>query len=132
MQARAKSSAQGSNPLESVLDHAVVDELRALAQAGSPELLHRLEASFARDTPVRLIALREAVATGDADALAFNVHTLKGTAANLGATAIVAICQKIESFPGAGAEELGPLLTELERNAAAATAELGRMAETGW
>jgi len=131
MRARTRSATQASNRLESVLDRAVVDELRALAKAGSPELLHKLEASFASDTPMRLIALREAVAAGDADALAFNVHTLKGSAANLGATAIVATCQKIENFPGTGAEELGPLLTELERNAAAATAELGRMARTG-
>lgn len=131
MQARAKSATQASNRLEHVLDPPVVDQLRALAQAGSPQLLHKLEASFARDTPLRLLALREAVAAGDADALAFNVHTLKGSAANLGAGAIVATCQKIESFPGTGAEELEPLLTELERNAAAAAAELARLAETG-
>lgn len=115
----------------SVLDPAVVDQLRALAGAGSPELLHNLQESFARDTPARLLALREAVAAGDADGVAFNVHTLKGSAANLGATAVVATCEKLESAPDIGAERLEPMLAELERDAAAAAAELVRLAESG-
>jgi two-component system sensor histidine kinase/response regulator len=117
---------------DSVLDGAIVDQLRALAQAGNPELLHKLQASFARDTPQRLHALRTAVVAGDADAVAFNVHTLKGSAANLGAREIVATCRRIESSPGApGLQELEPLLMELERNAASAQAELARLAVTG-
>jgi HPt (histidine-containing phosphotransfer) domain-containing protein len=116
----------------SVLDSEIVDQLRALAEAGNPDLLDRLQASFARDTPARLRALRAAVAAGDADAVAFNVHTLKGSAANLGAIEIVATCQKIESFPGGPvARALEPLLAALERNAADAQAELALLAGTG-
>ena len=123
----------GRAPLASVLDAEVVDQLRSLTQAGNPDLLDKLQESFTRDTPVRLAALRSAVGAGDGDAVAFNVHTLKGSAANLGAGHIVATCQRIEqhgpSTPGAG--ELAPLLAELERNAAEASAELARLAETG-
>jgi two-component system sensor histidine kinase/response regulator len=118
--------------VESVLDAAVVDQLRSLAKAGNPELLHKLQESFTRDTPVRLAALRAAVAAGDADAVAFNVHTLKGSAANLGAEQIVTTCQRIERITGApDARELEPLLADLERNAAEAGAELTRLAEIG-
>ncbi len=116
----------------SVLDPVVVDQLRSLTQAGNPELLYKLQESFTRDTPVRLAALRSAVGAGDSDAVAFNVHTLKGSAANLGAEQIVATCQRLEGLAGApDAGELAPLLAELERNAAEASAELARLAETG-
>lgn len=116
----------------SVLDPAIVDQLRALAQAGNPELLGRLEAAFARDTPERLRALRVAVAAGDAQAVAFNLHTLKGSAANLGAIEVVTTCQQIERSAGApAAGALEALLVALERKAADAQAELALMAAGG-
>lgn len=115
---------------ESVLDPVVVEQLRSLARAGSPELLERLQASFARDTPERLSALRAAVAAGDSEAVGFGVHTLRGSAANLGATEIVEMCRRIEDMPAAGAAELEPLLAELEQCAARAQAALTRLAAT--
>lgn len=115
-------------PLEGVLDPEIVDQLQALAQAGNGELLQRLQASFARDTPERLLALRAAVASGDAQAVAFNVHTIKGSAANLGATQMVATCREIENAPATDSERLEPLLGELERRAVSAQSELARLA----
>jgi HPt (histidine-containing phosphotransfer) domain-containing protein len=114
------------------LDPGVVDQLRALARAGNPDLLARLQTAFARDTPDRLRALRVAVAAGDGDAVDFALHALKGSAANLGAIQVVATCEQIENCDGeAGAGTLEPLLVALERNAAAAQAELVLMAEAG-
>ena len=81
----------------SVLDPETVDQLRALAREANSDLLNRLQASFARDTPPRLVALRAAISSGDADAVAFGLHTLSGSAANLGAIEIVATCRQIES-----------------------------------
>jgi HPt (histidine-containing phosphotransfer) domain-containing protein len=115
-----------------VLDPEVVDQLRALAQAGNSNLLQRLQSSFARDTPGRVCALRAGLAAGDAAAVAFNVHTLKGSAANLGASEIVATCEQIEDATTAATERgLEALLAQLERNAADAQAELALLAETG-
>ena len=115
-----------------VLDPEVVDQLRALARAGNPGLLDRLQASFARDTPDRLRALRTAAAAGDGDGVAFHVHALKGSAANLGAIEIVATCEQIERFAaGTASRELEPLLVALERNAADAQAELALVADAG-
>ncbi|HET6171855.1 MAG TPA: Hpt domain-containing protein [Gaiellales bacterium] len=110
------------------LDPEVVDRLRALAQAGNSTLLDRLQTAFARDTPDRLRSLRAAVAGGDADAMAFNLHTLTGSAATLGAIRVVASCQALSHASGAA---VGPLLAELERSAADAQAALTRLAETG-
>ena len=117
---------------DSELDPEVIGQLRELARAGNPQLLHKLQASFARDTPERLGALRAAIAAGDADAVSFNLHTLKGSAANLGATKMVAICQELERFPAApGRQEFEPLLAALDRHAASAEAALARVAEAG-
>ena len=115
-----------------VLDPATVDQLRMLAETASPDLLHKLEASFARDTPVRLQALRTAVEAGDAEALTFNVHTLKGSAANLGAIRMVATCQALEDLPARpDRAALERLLSALEGQAADAQAALTRLAEAG-
>jgi HPt (histidine-containing phosphotransfer) domain-containing protein len=72
------------------------------------------------------------MAAGDEDGVAFNVHTLKGSAANLGARGVVESCAAIED--ACAADEPGslvPLLAELERRLALAQAELSRLAETG-
>jgi two-component system, sensor histidine kinase and response regulator len=129
----APEAATGATPpLASVLDPAIVEQLRSLAHAGNTDLLDRLQASFAREAPERLRALRAAVDAGDAEAVAFNVHALKGSAANLGATEIVATCLRIESAPGGpDAHVLEPLLAELELATARAQAELSRLAAAG-
>jgi CheY-like chemotaxis protein/HPt (histidine-containing phosphotransfer) domain-containing protein len=130
--ARALERAAGPESHDGVLDPAIVDQLRMLAESASPDLLRKLQASFARDTPARLLALRAAVEAGDAEAVAFNVHALKGSAANLGATHVVATCQEIESVGETlGPAALDPLLRSLERQAADAQAALTRLAETG-
>ena len=121
-----------ATPHASVLDAEIVDQLRSLAQAGNSDLLGKLQASFARDTPIRLQALRAAVAAGDAEGVAFNVHTLKGSAANLGAGDIVATCRLIESLEAAPPGlEIELLLAQLERDAVAAEAELALLAASG-
>jgi HPt (histidine-containing phosphotransfer) domain-containing protein len=64
--------------------------------------------------------------------MAFSVHTLKGSAANLGATELVAACRTLESSPGAPvAQALEPLLVALERHVAEAQAELVLLAAAG-
>ena len=115
-----------------VLDPAIVDQLRMLARSGSAELLDRLATSFARDTPARVAALRTAIASADREAIAFNAHTLKGSAANLGAIAIVAVCQELESaLELAPPDRLLQLLSGLEQAADEAQAALAALARTG-
>jgi HPt (histidine-containing phosphotransfer) domain-containing protein len=115
-----------------VLDAAIVGELQALARAGNPQLLFKLQASFARDTPERLRALRAAIVSGDPEAVAFSLHTLRGSAANLGATGIVDVCRRLELAPAPlELSAVEPELEELERCATAAAAELAQLAEAG-
>lgn len=115
-----------------VLDPAIVDQLRMLARSGSTELLDKLATSFARDTPARIAALRTAIASADRDAIAFNAHTLKGSAANLGAIAIVVVCEELESAVDlAPPDRMLQLLRALEQAASDAQAALVALALTG-
>ncbi|MBI4012985.1 MAG: Hpt domain-containing protein [Candidatus Rokubacteria bacterium] len=116
------------NPAESPVDLA---KLRAtLTDLGAPAVFRELLTVFLHDTPERLAALRHAAAAGDARAVRFAAHTLKGTCGYLGAHGLVRICREIEARSSAGpvAPDL-PLLAELEaefrRVRAALERELG-------
>jgi two-component system, sensor histidine kinase and response regulator len=115
-----------------VLEPVVVEQLQMLASAGSPELLTKLQTAFARDTPVRLAALESAIASGDREAIAFNAHTLKGSAANLGASRMAAVCVAIEeASKGMHKGHLDQLVLELAQAAATAQSALARLAQPG-
>lgn len=118
---------------DDALDPAVVSELQTLARAGDPHLLERLGASFARDAPRRLQALRTAVAAGDADTAMLALHALRGSAASLGAREVAAaVCLQIENTQAPiAADHLEPLIAELERTAVRAEAALARLAAPG-
>ena len=109
------------------LDPAILATLRELARVGEPEPLRELHAIFQRDTPRRLAALRDAAAAGDLDTLRRTAHTLKGSAASLGATKMAAACQSIEGRASAGeVGQLDRLLDELQALTAEVTAALTR------
>ncbi|HLE44287.1 MAG TPA: Hpt domain-containing protein [Methylomirabilota bacterium] len=118
------------NPAESPVDLAKLRE--TFTDLGAPAVFRELITVFLRDTPERLAALRRAAAAGNARAVRFAAHTLKGTCGYLGAQGLVRICGELEALSGAGpvAPDL-PLLAELEaefrRVQAALEHELGEM-----
>jgi two-component system sensor histidine kinase/response regulator len=123
---------------DAALDPGVVAGLRQLAEAAGGEVLDELAELFAADTPQRLATLRQAAADGDADALAEAAHSLRGSAANLGATAMVRLCQQLERQANSGdlhaAEELVARLEALSprvAQAVAATLSAGVTATSG-
>ncbi len=109
----------GSGPQEEQdpLDRAVVESLREL---GGDEMLSELTEVFLEDTSSGLAALKEASETGDAEAIERVAHTLKGSAGNMGAKRMAAICSELqdagESGDLSGASELLKVLeAEFER-----------------
>jgi len=84
---------------EESLDVAQLDQLRSLQSEGGPDLLDELAELFHEQSVASLRALRRALAESDAVALARSAHTLKGSAANLGARDVVTVCAALE---GAG------------------------------
>jgi CheY-like chemotaxis protein len=84
------------------------NESEALQRVGGDEaLLQELIGLFLEDSPRLLANVRDAIARGDAPKLKIAAHTLKGSAANFGATPTVAAAQALErlaeegSFTGA-------------------------------
>ena len=102
------------------LDPAALEGLRA---AG---LLDQVVALYVRDTPGQLEALRRAAERGEAATLAEVAHSLKGSSALLGATALAARAAELQGMGDAGAlhgapaavdaleQELGYVRTALE------------------
>ncbi|MGO9755248.1 MAG: response regulator [Roseiarcus sp.] len=105
------------------LDRAVLDRLRGLEKT-TPGLLKNVADLFLKDTPPRLADLSDATLGEDAARLARLAHAMKGSAANLGARRMAAICSEVQARAEAGDLEaararLSDLGDEFERIRAA-------------
>jgi two-component system sensor histidine kinase/response regulator len=82
---------------------------------GDTELLQEIVALFLEDSPRVLEEVRAAVAAGDAVALKRAAHTLKGSASNFGAAAVVATALELEAMGRTGdLTAAGPARDRLE------------------
>lgn len=110
------SSSDVTEPLD-------LDRIRE-ASDGDSEFMRQLVEVYLDDTAMRLRALQAAVESGDVTAMRKNAHQLKGSSANIGATALCELARQIErlgqSNNVAGAAEL---VAELRR-------ELARLQQT--
>jgi CheY-like chemotaxis protein len=79
-----------------------LDELRGAGTEPEQALVRQLIASFLAQAPGFLSAVTDAVTAADLAALDDQAHGFKGVAANIGATRIAEICQRLESFGRAG------------------------------
>ena len=80
--------------LDKHLDSATIRELRSIMGEDFPLLVQTFEA----DSRQRLAALEAAAAAGNAEALRQAAHSFKGSAGNLGAASLAALCQQLESM----------------------------------
>lgn len=90
-----------------VLDPAVLATLRDLTPPGEPDVLKELFALFLDDVPARIERLRAAWQAGDALAVQRAAHSLKGSAGNIGATQLHAVCALLDAQGRSG--DLAPL-----------------------
>ncbi len=72
------------------IDREALSVLREVMGEGYPELLD----TFLEDSESRLVALHKAA---DAKALSEVAHSFKGSASNMGAVRLAALCQELES-----------------------------------
>ncbi|MFM2357228.1 MAG: hypothetical protein RLZZ528_2964, partial [Pseudomonadota bacterium] len=86
---------------DSPLDPKALDRLLDVI-GGDREALRDLVQSFLDDGPGLVARLEQAVAANDADALRRAAHTLKGSAADFGATTLASLCREIEALGRAG------------------------------
>jgi HPt (histidine-containing phosphotransfer) domain-containing protein len=102
------------------LDQIILDNLRSLEIVSGKTILPQLVGSFARATPARLAKVRAAISALDTGVVYHEVHTLKGTSANLGARLLAPLCTELELLAQAsnlsGALDIvGRLEMEFER-----------------
>jgi len=94
------------------LDGQVLDRLREV----SPDFVREIAVVYLDDAPARLAALREAVQKQDAHAVSTAAHAFRSGSANIGATAVSALCGELERM---GREEslsdAARTLADLER-----------------
>ena len=83
-------------PAPDILDPVVLAGLRDLRQPGEPDPLAEVADLFLEDTPARLVHLRKHVIEADTTALGSSAHSLKGSASNLGARHLAALCLNLE------------------------------------
>jgi two-component system, sensor histidine kinase and response regulator len=85
---------------------------------GDPSLAFEIVQLFIEDCPVQLAAIQGAVAARDAKAVRATAHALKGSAGNLGASALLAAARALEDIGRDGRlEAMAPAWLELERQA---------------
>ncbi len=106
--------------LQPPLDPTVLADLLALGGEDDPEFLNRAIGCFLRDTPKRLVVVRDAVGQGNARALEQAAHSLKGSCSNIGARQMVALCLALEERGRAGSVKgaetlLAPLENAFDR-----------------
>ena len=89
------------------------------------ELIRDIAQLFLDACPRRLSTIREAIALGDGQALQAAAHSLRGSASNFGATAVVATALRLEAMGRANdLSDAAEVYRVLEREVACLQAEL--------
>ena len=124
---------QGGSPVlsgsDAVLDQAMLGRLRELGAPGDSSFFREILGLFLADAPRRMAGLGDALEAGHAAEAGRLAHSLKGSAANLGARRLAELCADLEAMGErgtlAGANGLfGAIQAEYRRVAEALTAEL--------
>ena len=97
---------------DSVIDLSQLDSLRQIQQPGAADFISELIDLFVNEAVAQLKLLREAVAGNDATGIKRVAHCLRGSSANMGATRMAAISEKLENKDPA--KDTGELLVQLE------------------
>jgi HPt (histidine-containing phosphotransfer) domain-containing protein len=91
------------------------EELRQMAEGGDSEIVLEVLSVFQTDTASRLRTLQAALAAGDMAQVRTQAHSIKGSASQVGALGLAAVCQSIEHEAAQGpTASLTALVRELE------------------
>jgi HPt (histidine-containing phosphotransfer) domain-containing protein len=94
-----------------ILDPAVLDVLRSLTPPGEPDVLSEVLRMFLVEVPPRLDKLRNAWQAGNIEEVHRTAHSLKGSAGNIGANGLFAVCKELDEKSRSGdVSAVGPLV----------------------
>ena len=91
-----------SGEFMSRLDSTTLQNIRDLEAEGSPGLLDQLVDLFFQTAGEALSTMQEALKSGRAVQVRDAAHSLKSSAAGLGARELAAVCQKLETYMSQG------------------------------
>ena len=115
-----------------VLDPAVLNTLRKLTSPGEPDVLQEVLKLFLDDVPARLTRLRNAWASRNIEEVQRAAHSLKGSAGNIGARRLHALCSQLDDKGRSGdLDALGPLVDALGEEFDKVEAEIRRVIARG-
>jgi len=107
---------QEREPIKSaaVLAPEPIERLRELGRGMGQDVPRRIVELYLSDAPARLAELWRAHSAGDARALEAAAHSLKGSSANLGASALAELCHQLEQGSGDALETAETRLSAVE------------------
>lgn len=111
-----------------VIDPQAIENLRALNPGDNDEFLREITGIFLEDTPQRIAELNQSLTAGDVPKFTRAAHSIKGSAANLGAAALRAVAEKLEHQSRTdGLAAVAPNVAALKIEFARAEAELKKL-----
>lgn len=117
-----------TEPTAGAVDLTVIDQL--VQDLGDPAVVTGVISTFVTDAPRRLAVIAAVNGPGDAADVGRAAHTLKSTAALLGASALADACAEIEEICQAGRLPEPDLVTQIEQQLDAVIAELTSMTKS--
>jgi HPt (histidine-containing phosphotransfer) domain-containing protein len=115
-----------------VLDPVVIDGLRQLTPPGEPDVLGEVLRMFLTEVPPRIDRLRTAWAAGNIEEVHRAAHSLKGSAGNIGAQALHAVCKQLDEQGRSGhLGGAGHLVERLGTEFARVETEIRRLMDNG-
>jgi two-component system, sensor histidine kinase and response regulator len=121
--ADAPATNRGVTP--ATFDPQIVAALRSLSADGEQDAFVSLTTLFVASGAGLLETLREALGRGDTESVGHAAHTLKGSAANLGATRLSDACRQLEVALPSGMEVVGAAVARVEAEFGQVQAWLG-------
>lgn len=112
-------------PVAPALDPKTVETLRDLERRSGVQLVHDLVQLFLNIVPLRMEAIRGAIADGDNFVLEKTAHAFRSSAGNVGAMRLAHLCEQFENAGKKGRAAAGlellfeELVTETRRVSAA-------------
>lgn len=113
---------------EAAIDPVVVESLRQLTLPGEPDVLIQVLNLFLQEAPKRIQRLEAAWQSGDHVEVHRAAHSLKGSAGNIGARPMFAVCRDLDDQAQSGdLTRSADLVAALAREYARVEAEIQRL-----
>lgn len=111
-----------------VIDQQAIENLRSLNPGDNDEFLRELVGIYLEDTPQRIAELEQSLAANDSAKFIRAAHSIKGSSANLGATALRRVAERLENQARTGGlDNVSAMISEIKTQFAGTQQEFARL-----